>query len=189
MILSGSPTLIAPSSMGYFTLARPSSVRTKIREALAFGISTTIKKSNGYFLDVGEVHVNAPANDNGRNKFPSVDIIWGRERYTNNVRGGNSLGGYNKVAMVILDWHLHEKKCAYTPEEIVSLREQAVADTEKYFGTWYGIPDDAGVHTAFNCIVTNNTPWGIEATEPKGGVTIELEVYYRIELTNPTQTF
>jgi len=185
----GSPAVNAPSSLGYFHVDRPDTVRTKVREALAWGIKNVITKANGFNLDIAEVHVNAPANDNDRHAFPSVDILWMRERYTNNVSGGNSLGGYNKIASVLIEGHLYGKDCNLVPEDIVLKRELFVADIEKYFGTYYYIPDQSGNWTVFNSIVVNNNIFGIKATEPKGGVEIELEVYYRIELTNPNQTF
>ena len=185
----GSPEVNAPVTSGRFHLTRPESVRTQIREAMAWGIKNTITKSNGYNFNIGEVNVNAPVNDNGRQAWPSIDIIFLRERYTNNVSGGNSCGGYNKIATILLEGHLFENQCSLNPEGIVLQREMYIADIEKYFGTYYYIPDSDGNWTAFNSIVINNNIFGIESTEPKGGVEIELEVYYRIELTDPTQTF
>ena len=190
---SGNNTTLAPVNVGRFAVTHPTSIRTQIREAMAWGLMNLTGKANGYKLDMGEVHVNAPANDNARKKYPSIDIIWLQERYTNNVNGGNSLGGYNKIASVLVSGRLVENQCSLTPEDIVLLREHFIADIEKFFGTYYYIPDSTypadGNWTVFNSILVNNTPYGIEATEPKGGVDMELEVYYRIELTNPNQTF
>lgn len=165
------------------------SVRTRIREAIAYGVKNTISKSNGYFNDIGEVFVNTVANTSGRSNYPSIDILWVKERYTNNVQGGNSLGGYNKIATVFLDCYLFAEKCKDSAADIVTKRENIVADIEKYFGTNFIIPDSNGDATAFNSIVVSNVIHGIDATAPKGSVEIQLEVYYRIELTDPTQDF
>ena len=195
LTLSGSPTVNASIVDGVMAFAAPSgtftgvSVRTAIREALAFGIKNNITKTNGFFNDVGEVFVNAVANFSKRTSYPSIDILWLRERYTNNIRGGNSLGGYNKIANILLDCYLFEDNCKDSPEKVVLKRENIVADIEKHFGVDFSIPNSAGVTTAFNSILVNNIVHGIQATEPYGSVEIELEVYYRIELADPTQQF
>jgi hypothetical protein len=186
---SGSPTVNAPVTLGYFHVDRPDSVRTRIREALAWGIKNRITKANGFNLDIGEVHVNAPANDNDRKVWPSVDILWLPERYINNIRGENSLGGFNKIGTILIEGHLFENQCDLVPEDIVLKREMFIADMEKYFGIYYYIPDSGGVATAANSIPISNTPFGIKSTEPKGGVEFEIEVYYRIEQADPTQDF
>lgn len=188
---------VAPSiSFGAASFFQPvgasgtTSVRTKIREALAFGIKNNITKSKGFFNDIGEVHVNAPVNDSSRKAFPSVDILWIRERYTNSFSGGNSLGGYNKFATILLRGVLSAEKCnAADPQDIVLLRETYIADIEKYFGINYFIPGETLPETAFNSIIVSNVVWGLESTEPRGGVDIELEISYRIELADPTQEF
>lgn len=133
--------------------------------------------------------MNAVASNSKRNAYPSIDILWQRERYTNNVSGGNSIGGYNKIARVILDCHLFEENCTDSPEDIVRKRENIIADVEKYMGLNFFIPDSSGNRTAFNSIVTSNLVYGTEATEPYGSVEIELDVYYRILLGDPTQDF
>lgn len=193
---SGSPTVLDSLTYGNVNFpivtgaANQYSIRTNIRSALAYGIKNNIKKGNGYFNDIGEVHVNAVASNSRRNNYPSIDIIWLRERYTNNIKGGNSLGGYNKIATVALLCYLFADACApNNVGEIVLLRENIIADLEKYFGINFFIPDQAGNRTAFNCIINSNTVHGIQATEPYGPVEVELEIYYRIELADPTQDF
>lgn len=194
----GGTALAQPSiTFGLATFFQPTggangtSVRTKIREALANGIKTTITKSNGYFNNIGEVHVNAATNNTSRKAYPSIDVIWIDERYTNNFQGGNSLGGYNKFARVMIDCHLFDDQCSMDPQDIVLVRETILADMEKYFGTFYYLPDpiEGRAETAFNTIITSNNIFGIEATEPKGGIEITLDISYRILLTDPTQEF
>jgi len=197
LTLSGTSNVNSSISSGRASFFQPTgssgntSVRTKIREALANGLKTTITKSNGYFNDIGEVNVNAVINNNGRKKYPSIDVIWVTERYTNNFSGGNSLGGYNKFATVLIDCHLFSDDCSLDPQDIVLARETILADMEKYFGTYYYLPDPVKGRgeTTFNSIITANDIFGIEATEPKGGIQVRLEVSYRIELTDPTQDF
>lgn len=194
---SGTANVNSSITMGLASFFQPTgasgntSVRTRIREALANGIKTTITKTNGYFNDIGEVNVNAVITNNGRKKFPSIDVLWIGERYTNNFSGGNSLGGYNKFATILLDCHLFEDNCSLDPQDIVLARETMLADLEKYFGTFYYLPDPVNSRdeTAFNSIITGNEIFGIEVTEPRGGIQVRLEVSYRIELTDPTQTF
>ncbi len=194
---SGNPTVNDSVTFGNIQFFQPTgasgnvSVRTKIREALANGIYTTIRKSNGYFFDIGEVNVNVMVNNNGRKKFPSVDIIWVKERYTNNFQGGNSLGGYNKFATVMIEGHLIEENCSEDPASITLMKEMFVADMEKYFGTNFFLPDpvEGRADTAFNTMIIFNTDFGIDVTRPRGGVEVQLEISYRILLTDPTQTF
>lgn len=197
MALSLSGTGTVNSSVGVGTATFPYlsnndgavSIRTKIREALAFQIKNTIRIDNGFFLDIGEVNVNGPINNAQRKAFPSVDILFVQERYTNSFQGGNSLGGYNKFATVFIIGNLFEDDCKFNQGDMVLLRENFVADIEKLMGINFFIPDNLGNRTAFNSILTSNRVFGIEATKPRGGVEMELEISYRIELADPTQDF
>lgn len=197
MAIFSSTGSFAGPSIGYGTFTPPypvgsssngMSIRTKIREAIAYMIKNTVKISNGYFQDIAEVHVNAPVNNSQRKDYPSVDVIWLRERYTNSFQGGNSLGGYNKFATVLISGYLWEDGCQPNAEEMVRLRENFVADMEKLFGTNHSLVGEQG-RSAFNSIILSNTVFGLEATDPRGGVDIELDVSYRIELEDPTQDF
>lgn len=191
----GTATVLPSVAGGIITITSPSgaanstSIRTRIREAIAYGVKNTITKSNGYFNDIGEVFVNAVASNSKRNNYPSIDVTWIRERYTNSIQGGNSQGGYNKIASIMLDCYIFEEGCKASPEDVVLARENIIADIEKYFGTNFFIPNSLGVRTAMNSILINNIAHGIQATEPYGSVEMELEVYYRILLTDPTQDF
>jgi len=189
MSFSGSPTVNAPVCTGYFHIEKALSIRTKIRIAMAYGLSTNLTKANGYFLDIGEVHVNAPTNDDGRKAWPSVDIIWDTETYTNRISGENSLGGYNKVGRIFIKGVLFADANKIVSEEIVLMREHFIADIERYFGINYIIPDSNGAGTVQNCILISNDIFGMDVNAPKGEVIMPLEVYYRIELTDPTQDF
>ena len=186
---SGSPTVLASITTGLLNIVKARSVRTRIREALADGIKNRINKNDGYFFNIGEVHVNAPANNGDRKSFPSVDILWVTERYTNSFSGGASLGGFNKFATILLDGHLFEDECNLLIEDIVLMRENFVADIERFIGNFFFIPDESGVETAFNTIPKNNDTYGIKSTEPFGGVDVLIEISYRIEQKNPTQSF
>ena len=186
---SGSPTVNPSITTGLLSIVKARSVRTRIREALADGIKNRINKNDGYFFNIGEVHVNAPANNGNRKAFPSVDILFVTERYTNNRQGGGSLGGFNKFATILIDGHLFEDKCNLLIEDIVLMRENFVADIERFVGNFFFIPDSSGVETAFSTIPINNDTYGIKSTEPLGGVEVIIEVSYRIEQKNPTQSF
>lgn len=164
------------------------SVRTRIREAMAWGLKNLIKKSNGYFLDISEVNVNKKS-ISGNRVFPSIDIDWLREDYNTNIDGGGSLGGWNKVANISLYCYLKEKKCQTAGEEVVLLREKMIADLEQYFGRYFSIPDSTGYNTAFNSVITDNYIFGMEENEPFAGVQVDIELHYRILQTDPTQTF
>lgn len=194
----GTATVLPAVTFGNAVFFQPTgasgkvSVRTKIREALANGIKTTITKSNGFFNDIGEVNVNVVSVHNDRKAFPSIDIVWLPERYTNNFSGGNSLGGYNKFARVMFDCYVLGNDCKeFDAADIVLARENILADLEKYFGTFYFLPDpvEGRAETAFNIIITANNIFGIKATEPNGGMEVETEISYRILLTDPTQEF
>lgn len=170
--------------IGLGTFSSLESIRNKILNAIQYGLQNTIKPANGYYFDMtdGEVNLEEKAFSE-RKKYPSIDILPGEEIYTNNISGGNSLGGYNKIFRVFFEVWLDER------ENLKLEQNKMIADFEKYFGTNFKLPDSVGSQTAFNCILTRNVPFGMGDNRPRGGVDFLLEVYYRILLTDPNTTF
>lgn len=177
---SGSSTALSPYGFGALVLQTPQSVREKIRAAAAWGIANTITKANGYYNDIGEVNVQEVSYSK-RKAFPSIDLLWGNERYLSSVSGGHTTGAYEKMATLYIECWMDETES----DEMTVARETIIADIEKYFGTYYYIPDSDSNWTAFNCMLNNNTLFGVREDNPRGGVELQLDVYYRIDLTNP----
>lgn len=175
---SGTPAPSDAYAFGAFTIPAAQTVREKIRAAAAYGIKNTIAKSNGYYNNIGEVNVE-DVEFAERKNFPSIDLVWGDEIYTNDVPGSHTTGAYEKIADLFIEGWFHEA------EDMTLEKEKLIADIEKYFGTNYWIPDSSGNQTAFNCMLTKNSHFGGENNKPKGGISMLLKVYYRIELTNP----
>jgi len=177
---SGTPAATDSYCFGSLTIPTPQSVRETIRAAAAWGILNQISKANGYFNDIGEVNTQEVSYSK-RKKFPSIDLLWGNETYLSNVPGGFTTRTYEKVAPLFIECWLDYTESS----DMVVEREKMIADIEKYFGTYYYIPDENGTWTAFNCMLNNNVPFGMKENNPKGGVELQLDVYYRTDLTNP----
>ncbi len=177
---SGSPSTTAPYGFGVLSLQTPQSVREKIRAAAAWGIANTITKANGYYNNIGEVNVQEVSYSK-RKRFPSIDLLWGNEKYLSDVPGGHTTGAYEKMAPLYIECWIEEAES----DTMTVFRETIIADIEKYFGTNYYIPDSDGNWTAFNCMLNNNNLFGMTENNPKAGVELQLDVYYRIDLTNP----
>jgi hypothetical protein len=63
--------------------------------------------------------------------------------------------------------------------------EDILADIEKRIYNNYVLPDYAGNRTCTECYITSNRPFGIESTQPAGGIQIMMDVFYRQDISNP----
>ena len=153
------------------------SVEENILDAIATGLRT-ITVDNGYSITIGDINKEEVAFSDRMN-FPSVDILWGPEIYLNTIEGKHTTGAYEKVADIFIEGWLNAQENMFA--EKIKFKNAI----EKYFGTNYIIPNGSGVGTAFNCMLANNALFGMKRNDPKGGVSMLLKVYYRIELTDP----
>jgi len=182
LTLTGTPTITDTYSIGSLMLMTPQSVREKIRAGLAYGLKYNLTKSTGYFNDIGEVNVE-PKSFALRKNFPSIDVIWDSEKYTNGVSGGNTLGAYEKISTLFIDVWFQENDIL----DRVLQRETIVSDLEKYFGINYRLPQaDNSNSGAFTCILESNKIFGMQENKSQGGISLVLKVYYRIDISNPS---
>ena len=61
-----------------------------------------------------------------------------------------------------------------------------LADVQRFFGVNYYIPDVDGEATVFYCCYAGSQAWGIEKSNPDTGITVQLRIKYRQQLTDPT---
>jgi hypothetical protein len=179
---SGTSAASAARTLGLMLIPFQLSAREKIRAAVIHGLINRLTIQNGFYNQFVKAFSES-INIEMVKEFNSLSVTWGNENYTNNVSGGNSLGMYNKIAE--LNLHFFLKETEEMPMTI--LKERVIADIEKYFGTFYYIPDANGNFTAFNCCLEYNTPDGVGAYRPLGEVAMVLKVYYRTSLTDPRQ--
>lgn len=158
----------------------PTLIRTKLREALVYSLEQ-ITEANSYWVTLRRVY-DPPKNMDEMTEFPTVNLLIGKEeRMNDRLLGNNSL--LDLKWTVRIDVFLSESN--NPPAEI----DRVVASVQKYFGHNYYIPGSDGNRTAFNCIYLSSEPFGTELSEPNCGVSIELETFYRIQLTNPEAMF
>jgi hypothetical protein len=176
--LGGSSVSSIAIGKGFLTYSERQSLRERIRNAVEYGLKTLITEGLGYFNVYEEVNTEIVTHAE-RGYFPSIDLFWGDETYTNTLQGGHSTGLYEKVADLFVDVWINDN------ENMALAKERVVADIEKFFGTNYTLPDSNGNATAFNAVIQRNTHFGARSEKPRGGVSFLVKVYYRIQLTNP----
>lgn len=167
---------------GVFTIPEFKSSSEKIMTAVVYALKNTITKAGGYYNDIGDVVAEWQSPEEYHN-YPAFLATWGDDAFTNTVSGGNSLGGYNCIADLIIVAYLHER------ENMRIAKDRIKHDVLKYFGSNVQLPDSDGNVTAFSAVVQRATPWGGKEEKPRGGYEFLVKVYYRFELTNPAQSF
>ena len=154
--------------------------RTSLREALSYSF-LQITEANGYWTTIRKVY-DPPINMEEALEFPSVNILLGREeRLNDRLAGNNSLLDLRMV--VTADVFLSE---ANNPPAAI---DNVVGSVQKYFGYNFYVPGSGGSRTSFNALFLSATPFGTQWLQPNCGVSIELEVWYRIQLQNPEAIF
>jgi hypothetical protein len=111
-------------------------------------------------------------------EYPAVNLNWGAE-----TRGNETIAGNNPL----LDLRLQVRIDVFMSEvnDIQSEVDKVIADVQQRFGTYYYIPESTGGQSAFNCLYLGSEPFGTDSTVPNCGVSIDLEVWYRINLDDP----
>jgi len=156
-----------------------SSARTNLRVAFAACIKE-ITEAAGYNFTYRHVY-DPPLNMEKMSEYPSVNLLWGQERRTNDhLTGNNPL--LDLSITLTCDVFISEYN-----DPMLSV-DKVIADFQKYFGSNFYVQASGGERTAFNCLYLSATPWGTEVERPSCGVSIEFEIWYSIRLTNP-ETF
>jgi hypothetical protein len=156
-----------------------------IIEAVLWGL-VQIKTSSGYNTTIKHAYDPEVSIDEVL-EYPSVLLDEGSEDCANSnigshlQTGGNEAGLHNSF-----DLSLH--CCLNEVNNAREARNKIKADIQKYFGLHPRIPNSFGVDTAFNCFYRGATPWGVDKQKPLTGITVDIRVWYRQKLTDPTTT-
>lgn len=160
------------------------SALTNIRNAIKFGL-TKIDGTGDYNLDIKEVGDPPKDIENMSGKLPFVNLDFGPEDNLNKLAGEHFQVGANEALLsnrfiFTLDWFMK------SANDTRILQEQALADSQRYFGNNYYVPDSGGTRTVFNCLYDGSEPFGLERNQPNCGISVRFIVWYRILLTDPT---
>lgn len=168
-----------------------SSVRTSIRET---GVKSLLKRiiagqdagaavgtTSGYLFKntIRDQNIGIPPTSvENMHEFPFVNVFFENEVCANASppsalqTGGNRQLWHNTLTLV-LDWHLLADDQQLAQDDIL-------ADTLAAFGNDYTMNN-----TVFSCAYASSQPFGTELNKPNCGITIQLNVWYRIFQTNP----
>lgn len=164
--------------LNLFPTGLDKSRRTKLREALEYAF-TQITTDNGYLIDIGGADSLAKSFEQIVN-YPYVNINFLREEYFPSGKGGNALGRIPKKVNIGFDVFINDVNT------LSEQRSKIMADMEKYFGTYYYVPDSDGIPTADNIEFASLQEWGAVPNEPYGGFTVFMNAYYHQAMLDPT---
>ena len=150
--------------------------RTALRKSIKWNIEQ-ITTANGYLTNVQKVY-DPPKSIDAMPYFPCVNLHWGREDRNNETLMGNN---------ELLDIRFECQMDFFFSEsfDLPLAQDRSIADVQKRFGNNWYITDENGIRRAFNSVYLAAEVWGIEGQKPTGGVSIYLETFYRIKLTDP----
>jgi hypothetical protein len=155
------------------------SIREQVAEALIYNLKQ-ITTANGYRTNIIRVY-DPPVSHESTFEKPSINIYWGREERLNDRLAGNN---------PLLDMRMVVQLVIFLDAPADRLRDSQnniVADIQDRFGTNFYIPSETtGDATAFDCVYLASEPWGPQETEPKGGIVVDLEVFYSFALRDAT---
>lgn len=150
------------------------SIVTQIREALKLNLQN-ITTTNGYILNIGDVHYEGISVEEMRN-FPCVVIYILKDK-----RIELNIDTAIKEMDVLLSCFIHSNS------DISTAREQILQSVEKLIGTYYMLPPN-GVSgcTVLEANVIESVPFGTNKTKPNGGIDIFLKIRYKQNISDPT---
>jgi len=152
------------------------SVRTNLRTAIKAKL-LTIKTSNGYNSTVAQVY-DPPQDIERMVDFPSINIYWDKEdRIDREIQGNNQL--YNLRMVAQLYCILHDTN------DLPLAQDKLLADIQRMVGNNHYVPDANGNATAFNVVYLGATPYGPAEGTPNGGIIVEVEIFYSVNVKNP----
>ena len=158
------------------------SIREQIAEALIYNLKT-ITAANGYRTNIRRVYDPAISHERVLEK-PAINVYWGREERLNDRLAGNN---------PLLDMRMVVQLVVFLDASADKLRDaqnNILADIQGVFGQRFFIPSSGtGDATAFDCAYLASEPWGPDETEPKGGIVIDLEVFYSFALRDATARY
>lgn len=136
---------------------------------------STIRKTNGFKNDMGDIHIEVKAIDQLKN-FPAVNLEWGIEKYLNaddpTLSQDRKL---HKRLPVYMDVFLK----GYTDPYIA--RETILWDFKKLFSVNYTING-----TCYEVLVSDMLDFGVAGTSPMIGISIELAIIYNTAINDPS---
>jgi len=163
-----------------------SSIRTHIRDN---GIKILLKRiiagaNSGtgytYVNTIRDQNIGIPVTSVERmREFPFVNVYFDTEDCANSnasaalQTGGNRQLWHNTIALVLDCWLVGA-------EDQQLAQDNILADIQAAFGNDYTINN-----TVFSCAYAGSTPFGTEVNRPDCGITIRMNVWYRIFQTNP----
>lgn len=154
-------------------------IREQIAEALIYNLKQ-ITTANGCRTNIRRVYDPAITHEKVFEK-PAINVYWGREERLNDRLAGNN---------PLLDMRMLVTLVVFLDAPADRLRDaqnNILADIQERFGNNFWIPaQSTGDATAFDCVYLSSDPWGPDATEPKGGIVIEIEVFYSFALRDAT---
>jgi hypothetical protein len=114
--------------------------------------------------------------------FPFINLFMGREvcdNVSDPTKEGNQAKLFNSFTL--------RMECFLKEANNIPLaQDNFLGDIQKYFGNNYYIPL-TGTRTVFNCIYAGSSPFGMLENIPNVcGIDVDLKIYYRQLLTDPT---
>lgn len=169
-----------PSLPQSFPITISVSVREELRNALLYQIRE-ITTANGY-------NFNAKTNENILSaeqitEYPFVNINVYNETYMNATDLGWQDKRLHKLLSLEMDVWLN------SVNSIEEDRDKVVADIEKRLLNNFNLPNSDNKRTCFTSILTFNDPFGIESSQPYGGITVGYDIFYRQDQFNPANPY
>ena len=171
-------------------------VYTRIRKAAIYGIENRIKPSlaairysdggneteyqDAYYYDWKRAF-DPPRNFEKFQEFPSCNVMVENDVSFNRE---NTQLDQNQAKLVNV-FNLMFDCVSSNVNDPALTRDRMLADLQTYFGLNYYIADEDGAQTAFCTYYDSSTPFGIESTTNRVGITVRFKVWYKQTLTNP----
>lgn len=149
------------------------SVKTTIRKQLQV-LLQTIRVSNGYLTNVGEVNTEDVDINNLKN-FPAINIVFGAEEVLVNQ---DSQGHITKSLSAVLDCYLVDNATLQTS------MENLLQDIEKCL-----LGSEAGYSINGNArelMIISNQPFYLTVNKPNGALQVNLKIWYAQSQNDPT---
>ncbi len=141
----------------------------------------TITEVNGYWVTVGQVVTSLPQRAGGDGKWPIIEIITGREDTENEDMADQAL---HKVLNIrLFCYHLPD---AMDAADARKFQQRMKADIEYLFGNNPSLKDSNGDSRCFNSIVVAAAPFPRLDGQNFNGVMVDVRVWYRQDLLNPS---
>ncbi len=174
-------------------------VRSRIRDAVLYSLrnrilangtairysdaGNTTVSSEGYYNTVTRAF-DPPRTYEQFDEYPSINVFIDGESCdsASNVNTDQNQALLHNSFILQMDCFLNDIN------DPALAQDKILHDIQKFFGINYYIPDESGNATAFNCYYDSSSPFGTDRTSPNSGITIRYRIWYRQQLTNPSQS-